>query len=83
MKVEQVFVNRSGEKSYYAVTTKDQFEVYDDKLDLLFKGSISDSPQGQGQAQSNSLGLGNSNNEEVIRTGEYNEAATHLFLGTD
>ena len=44
MKVEQVFVNRSGEKSYYAVAAKDHFEVYDDKLDLLFKGSINDAP---------------------------------------
>ena len=41
-------MNRSGDKSYHAVTFKDQFEVYDDKLDLLFKGSISDSPQSQG-----------------------------------
>ena len=44
MKVEQVFVNRSGDKGYHVVTAKDFFEVYDDKLDLLFKGSITENP---------------------------------------
>jgi hypothetical protein len=29
------------------------------------------------------LAIGGSSNEEVIRTAEFNEGATHLFLGTD
>jgi hypothetical protein len=37
-------VNRSGDKGYHVVTAKDLFEVYDDKLDLLFKGSITENP---------------------------------------
>ena len=44
MKIEQVFVNRSGEKGYQVVTAKSLFEVYDEKLDLLFKGSITENP---------------------------------------
>jgi hypothetical protein len=43
MKVEQVFVNRKAapaDKSYWVACAKGDFEVYDDKLDLLFKGCI-------------------------------------------
>jgi hypothetical protein len=57
--------------------------VYDDKLDLLFKGSIGESQQQISGFKSNSVALGGSSGDEVIRTAEFNEASTHLFLGTD
>jgi hypothetical protein len=38
--VEQVFVNREGDSRYAVVCFKNNFEVYDEKLDIIFRGSL-------------------------------------------
>lgn len=40
LKVEQAFVNYAGDDFYQIITCKELFEVYHDKLDKVFDGSI-------------------------------------------